>query len=408
MKQRLSYLLLMFVLAINAFSQHCVYDKNIQTLQVVLNNDPLLPPVLKLNHSSYLTIAWDEMSHDYHRYTYRIQHCTRDWQPSEEIFESDYIRGNNNLVVENYETSFNTTQLYTHYSLRFPNPDVNISISGNYKLLVYDEDDEESPALEVRFMVVEDEMSVSMQVSSNTDIDINNEHQQVSLNLKYGALSVINPYTQVYPVVVQNRRPSRTVAGIKPNINKAGGLEWTHCSELIFPSGTEYNKFEVLDMNEPGMNVDNIKWLDPYYHAVLWANTIPSAYITDEDRNGAFIPRTDDQENNDTQAEYHFVHFALETPRLSKDVYVSGQWSNGELDPSCKMIYNEELRCYEAAILLKQGYYDFQYLIADEDTVDNLANFWQTENEYQVFIYYKEIGGRYDRLVAYQRVNIKF
>ena len=102
------------------------------------------------------------------------------------------------------------------------------------------------------------------------------------------------------------------------------------------------------------------------------------------------------------------MHFALETPRLSKDVYVSGQWSNGELDPSCKMIYNEELRCYEAAILLKQGYYDFQYLIADEDTVDNLANFWQTENEYQVFVYYKEIGGRYDKLVAYQRVNIKF
>ena len=408
MKQRLLYLFVLFVLTINAFSQHTIYDENIQTLQVVANNDPLLPPVLKLGHSSFLTIAWDEMSHDYHRYTYRIQHCTRDWQPSEEIFESDYLQGNNDLVVEDYETSFNTTQLYTHYSLRFPNQDVSVSLSGNYKLLVYDEDNDEAPALEVRFMVVENEMSVSMQVSSNTDIDINNKHQQVSLNLKYGALNIIDPYTQVYPVVMQNRRHSRTVAGTRPDINKAGGLEWAHCDELIFPAGTEYNKFEVLDMNEPGMNVDNIKWLDSYYHAVLWATPIPSTYITDEDKNGAFIPRTDDQENNDTQSEYHFVHFALETPHLSKDVYVSGQWSNGELDPSCKMYYNEELGCYEAAILLKQGYYNYQYLLVDEDRVHNLADFWQTENEYQVFIYYREMSGRYDRLVAYQRVNTKF
>ena len=115
--KRTFLILAALLLTVFTYGRHKVYDKNVRTLQVNLNDNPLLPPVLKLGKSSYLRISWDEMSHNYHRYIYRIQHCTRDWEPTEDLFESDYLRGTNDLPVEDYETSFNTTQLYTHYSL---------------------------------------------------------------------------------------------------------------------------------------------------------------------------------------------------------------------------------------------------------------------------------------------------
>lgn len=389
--------------------RHNVYDENIRTLQVTVNDNPLLPPVLKLGQASYLRISWDEMSHDYQRYIYKIQHCSRNWAPTTDLFESDYLKGINGLPVEDYETSFNTSQIYTHYSITFPNQDASILLSGNYKLLVYDEESEdEGPVIEVRFTVVEQKMSVSMQVSSNTDIDINDCHQQVSLNLNYGSISVTDPYNQIHAVVTQNRSDLHTAAGVRPDINKANGLEWKHCQELIFPAGNEYSNFEILDMNLSGMNVDNMRWYDPYYHATLWTNTVPHTYATSEDRNGAFYPRTKNQENNNTEAEYVIVHFALESPRLSKDVYVNGEWSNGDIDPKCLMQYREDTGCYETSVLLKQGYYDFRYITQDGSTEETMGNFWQTENEYQAFIYYREIGGRYDRIIGYTCVNTNF
>ena len=407
--KRTFLILAALLLTVFSYGRHKVCDKNVRTLQVTLNDNPLLPPVLKLGKPSYLRISWDEMSHNYHRYIYRIQHCTRDWEPTEDLFESDYLRGTNDLPVEDYETSFNTTQLYTHYSLVFPNRDASVQLSGNYKLLVYEEDFmDDGPVIEVRFHVVESEMGLTMQASSNTDIDFNDKHQQVSLNLNYGSLRVTDPYNQIYAVVSQNRRPSRTVAGIRPDINKANGLEWRHCEGLIFPAGNEYYKFEILDVNHSGMNVDHMRWFEPFYHATLWMDEVPHNYLTAEDRNGVFYPRTAEQDNNGTQSEYVVVHFSLLSPLLSRQVYVNGEWSNGETAPDCLMEYNDSHGCYEASILLKQGYYDYQYITEDGGTHDTMHDFWQTENEYQAFIYYKENGGRYDRIVAYTCVNTGF
>jgi hypothetical protein len=274
---------------------------------------------------------------------------------------------------------------------------------------VYDDGDTDSqPVLEARFMVVEDGMHLAMQVSSNTDIDFNEHHQQVSLQLNYGALNVIDPYNQIHAVVMQNRRTSKTIAGIKPNINKATGLEWTHRDDFIFAAGNEYHKFEILNVNQSGMNVDHMRWFEPYHHATLWINDVPHSYLSAQDNNGVFYPRTQDQESNSTQSEYVIVHFTLESPHLEQDVYVSGQWSNSEADPVCQMHYNDEYGYYEAAILLKQGYYEYQYITEDGSTLNTMGDFWQTENEYQTFIYYRETGGRYDRIVGYQCVNTNF
>lgn len=372
-------------------------------------DDPLLPPVVKLGSGQRLTFSWDEMSHEYHRYIYRLQHCTWDWQPSEELFESDWLKGTNNLPVENYENSFNTTQLYTHYMLTLPNANSAVTLSGNYKLLIYDDDDGDgddvSPVLECRFMVWEDKTLTGISESSNTDIDYNRTHQQISLTCNTKNINLVDPLTQIHAVVMQNRRPSHTVTGVQPNIRSANALEWNHRSEYIFPAGNEYDKFEIIDVNEAGLNVDNMRWYEPFYHATLWQNKVETNYLSAEDQDGAFIPRTSSDKVYETQAEYIVIHFSLKCPKLEKDVYVNGQWSNGEMDPACRMTYNEVEGCYEAAVLLKQGFYNYEFITSDGATIDTMGDFWQTENEYQVFIYFREQGGSYDKIVGYSCVH---
>ena len=127
------YLILFVLMPSKVFSQAGkIYGDNIRTLQVIVDENPLLPPVLELRKHQHIEISWDELSHQYHRYIYHIQHCGSDWTPSDEIFESDFLSGLNDQPVENYEKSFNTVQLYTHYSLRFPNENVALLLSGNY------------------------------------------------------------------------------------------------------------------------------------------------------------------------------------------------------------------------------------------------------------------------------------
>ena len=104
------------------------------------------------------------------------------------------MNGFNGEPIEDYEKSFNTTVLYTHYSLRIPNENISLKLSGNYKLTVYnDEGDEPVPVLTACFSLVEPGVGIGATVSTNTDIDFNKSHQQVDFSVNYGLVKVIEP-----------------------------------------------------------------------------------------------------------------------------------------------------------------------------------------------------------------------
>lgn len=388
-----------------------VFDENIRTLQVVVEENPLLPPMMEKGKHQHLEISWDEMSHEYKRYIYHVQHCDAEWNPSDEIFESDYLGGLNDQLVENYERSFNTTQLYTHYSIRFPNPQTSMLLSGNYKVQVFYEDadvEEDAPILEAQFCLYENVASVRMEVSSNTDIDFNRNHQQVTLGVSFGTLNVVDPVRELKTVVMQNRRWDNRVAGLVPNIRNSRGVEYTHNRSLIFPAGSEFHKFEILDVHRAAMGVDKMEWFEPLYHATLFSQRPNQNYDYTEDQNGVFVLRSADDVDDDFTAEYVMVHFILKSPRLAgEDVYVCGQWTGEPFVPECRMTYDELNEEYETAMLLKQGYYEYQFRQADGKTLKTMGDFFETENEYSTLVYYKGQGARYDRLVGYSRVKTK-
>lgn len=396
--------------------RHEVYDKNIATLQVVAGTDWLSPPVVQLGSGSpkdILNISFDDLTHTYHRYVYDIKHCEADWSESEQLFTSDYISGFfDGNTIDDIEESINTNTLYTHYKLQIPNEKCALKMSGNYKLTVYDENDDNRKVLTACFMVVDARMSVGLSVTTNTDIDINQSHQQVSMTLDYGTVNVTDPSTQIKTVVMQNGRWSNAKRDAKPQYIMQDGLRWEHNRDLIFAAGNEYHKYEILDVTHPTMGIDRIEWDGTDYHVYPFTCEPRPNYVYDEDADGSFYIRNSDNVENDVASEYVYVHYRLNCPRpINGQVYLNGAWTHDRFTPEYEMTYNLQEHCYEAIVRQKQGYYSYQIVQVDDtgmpQTMPTEGSYYQTENKYQALIYFKERGGRTDQLVGYQQVKLE-
>ena len=247
-------------------AENRTYKPEVKSLQAVVNQDWLSPAVMKLKGDDVLNIGFDELSHDYHRYVYRLERCEADWTTSEELFESDWLEGFNNNVIDDYVRSINTTVPYTHYKLQIPNDRCRVKLSGNYRLHIAEDGTDEDIAT-VEFMVTEQSMVLSMAVTTNTDIDLNETHQQVSFGLKYGQLLVTSPQDQIQTVVMQNAREDNWRRNVRPSDVSQNGLEWQHRRALIFDGGNEYRKFEILDPSHPTLGIEHVNWDGRNYHA---------------------------------------------------------------------------------------------------------------------------------------------
>ena len=219
----LSIFALLFAWTTSALAQESgVYIDNLKSLRVEVNGAWDSEPVVNLGGRNWVEISFDDLQHTYVRYTYTITHCNADWEQSE-LMESDYMDGFNGMRIEDYTPSTSTAMLYNHYSLKIPNDDVKLKVSGNYKLQIFEDGDDE-PVAQACFSVLEPRVGIEISVSSNTDIDTYNSHQQVSFDVNYSTYTVMHPETELLPVVVQNRRWDNHVEGLKPTYLKTNTL----------------------------------------------------------------------------------------------------------------------------------------------------------------------------------------
>ena len=388
-----------------------ILNPDIASLQVVAGNNWLSMPVIALGEGVPVNIAFDDLTHEYRRYAYKVEHCNADWSTSGDLFVSDYIDGfNADNVIEHVEQSINTNVLYTHYRFQIPNERCKLKMSGNYRVTIYDANDDDKAVAECCFMVVEPRMGIKLSVDANTDKGINSRWEQVAMEVKYGGgLSVTDVQRQIYTVVMQNGRWDNAVVNAKPQFVMGDGLRWSHNAQLVFEAGNEYRKFEMLDVRQANMGVEKIDWDGEAYHAYLWPDEPRGSYVFDEDANGAFYIRNGDNRENNSTSEYIHVHFTLRSPRLAGDVFVNGVWTNDQLSAPYKMQFDEGAQCYRLSLLLKQGYYSYQYVWQQSNgqiaTVPSEGSFYQTENRYQALVYYRKMGERADRLVGFAEIR---
>jgi hypothetical protein len=299
--------------------------------------------------------------------------------------------------------------------LFLPNENVQFKISGNYTLLVYEDNDKEKLILTQRFYVVEQSVQIEGRVRRATSDAYKGENQEVNFRIFHPNIQIINPLDEVRVVIMQNNRWDNAIRNIKPLYIRSGELNYDY-KDLVFSAGNEFRYFDIRTNKVSGENVYSTEFHRPYYHKTLMKDETRSnkKYYAYEEMNGKYVVESQDQEvqDFDTECDYNFVHFSLplESILLGGSVNVFGALTGWNANKSNEMTWNFNTSQYELTLLLKQGYYNFTYVyvpqgstVADHKNIE--GSFWQTENDYQVFVYYKDIASRYERLVGYRIFN---
>lgn len=413
MRILLSFFFLLMMGLPLAAQQHRLLRDDLQTLRCEVEGELQSFPVVRLRSGERMEVSFDQMSHDYHRFFYRVEHCDMHWQPTEGLFRSEFLESTqDDILIASHTQSRNTNVLYTHYSFSFPSSEARPTISGNYRITIYDDSSDEPEAVaQVVCAVVEPLVGVGGQVSTNTEIDWNEAHQQLSLTLQAQALQARDLRSELQGVVLQNGSWQHRRTLPPPTHINGTTLLWQHSRELIFPAGNEYRSFEILSTQQAGMRVERIAWIEPLWYATLFADEPRRNYLKWDDRNGTSVVRNIDNQDDATESEYVMTDFCLQMPRLLKgEVWLDGRWAVDAPAAPYRLQYDEARQCYALNLLLKQGYYSYRYLVvgAGEEhssTAPIEGDYFQTNNDYKVLIYHQSPSDRYQRLVGYGFVN---
>ena len=390
-----------------------VYNEQIRTLRVerrvLLLEDGVVDGS---DPDNTLHISFDEMSHDVHFYTYTVEMLHSD------LLSSEYLQGFTTRDITNYDHSLNTSRTYTHYSFDFPNEDMRLTKSGEYRLRIYEDGNADKRIAEVTFCVVEPLVKIDAKVRANTDIEFNGRYQQVDIDVNTAALNVRDP-NEVRVVVTQNNRTDNMVNMTQPTYVQPNSLRYINNKALIFEGGNEYHHFDAFSCFYAGYGIDRVYHELGDYHVLLFPNEITKGqYIHEDDSDGRFVVNAERTSDPDTEAEYMWVHWTLpaEKPFFDGSLYIGGDLFNNELSLRNRMQYDNEAQCYWLTALVKQGGYDYQYWFVPKDQQSTVngqqplktttqrvdGSYWQTENEYAVYVYWRPFGARYDRLVGVQ------
>ncbi|MEG1748071.1 MAG: DUF5103 domain-containing protein [Tannerellaceae bacterium] len=392
--------------------QTSVNSKLVKTLQVKVAGQLISQPFIELNGEDRIEINFDGISQSHVTYAYSIIHCNGDWTQSS-LSPIEYMNGFQGMTIDDFANSFNTTTQYTNYQLMLPNDNIQFKVSGNYVVSVYNENTPNQIAFTACFSVVEPLIGISASVSGNTDIDFNQTHQQVSINVNNKNFPIPYPQTDLKMFVYQDNRRDNAVSGLQPTSQLENQISYQYNRKLIFDAGNEYRRIEFLSNQYYGMGVKSIQFHNPYYHVELMADhkRCNQSYQYDQDQDGRFFIRCSGCQDSNTDGDYFIVHFTLaigEQP--DGNIYLNGDIFNNVFDDKSLMVYNAASQQYEKSVLMKEGSYNYQYLFvptgsAVGQTAPIEGNYYQTENEYTIVAFYRPMGARYDRLIGMTTVK---
>jgi len=396
------------------YYQNAIYHDEIKSVQLYRDGNELSNPVIELGSDQKLVLKFDDLAEDVKNYSYTIIHCDANWNESF-IQQSEYLSAFPDNPLTDYAMSFNTTFKFVNYQLRIPNEECAPKFSGNYVVAVFEDNNRENLVLIQRFYVVEPLVRIQGQVKKATFDPFNGENQEVDFNIINEQLKLLNPREDIKVVLMQNRRWDNAILDLKPNSIQDNILGYDYNKENVFPGGNEFRYFDIRTTRHTGENVSDIKFFRPYYHATLLPDAVRrnKDYVSYKEMNGNFVVESQDRVTDyNTECDYMFVHFFLpmESQLVGGTVNVFGALTGWNANKSNEMKWNFESAGYELTLLLKQGYYNYQYVYVPEgakkaDSVNLEGTFFITENEYQIFAYYRDQASRYDRLVGFVIIN---
>ena len=389
------------------------YLDNIRTVEMHRSGWRLSPPMRNLRDTASLILEFDDLSDEITHYTYTLIHCSAQWEPSD-LVNTEYIIGLPENEIRDFLYSRNALQNYKHYRLSLPNEDVQPKLPGNYILYVYNNYDQEQPVLTRRFFIVDPVVQILTDVHRTDNVRYLATAQEVDFTINYQQLQPDDPRRNFKVTICQNLNWTTEINDLLPKYIQPGELVYNYEEENLFQGGSEFLHFDTKSLKFNSDRIQEIRFERPLKHIYLLPDR-PKAlntYEYQEDINGKYLVKWDDAFDSDTEADYVVVHFKLNTGDFiaDTDVFLFGGLTSWKLDSSNKCTYNPVNQSYEIELLLKQGYYNYSYATLQgsgqkANLVEIDGNHFETENDYYVFVYYRDIRERFDRLVGLEIAN---
>ncbi|MFB0939040.1 MAG: DUF5103 domain-containing protein [Urechidicola sp.] len=404
--------ILIFLIAFQvAFSQESadiIEPEHIKTVTLRSTNSNKYAPIISLGES--FLISFDDLEADQKDYFYKIEHFNFEWEPSG-ISDREFIAGYDQDRIRDFENSFNTLQFFTHYKVSFPNRNTKIIISGNYKISILNDDDE--ILFTRRFIVYEPKVNVGVSVHRSRDVSESDTKQTVQFIINHPNLLINNPKQEIKTVLLQNNDWNTAITDLEPQYYRGTQMLYKYIDRTNFWAGNEFHNFDSKSVRNSTLTIARVESGPELYHTILYTNEerIDRPYTLYPDINGNYVIRNIRGEDDAIDSDYTWVFFTLESLEdlEGKRIYVNGSFNNWRFDSSNEMTYNKNIGLYETKLLLKQGFYNYQYItINQSDVISNHdidGSFYQTENEYSVLVYYKKFGSRYDSIIGYGKGN---
>jgi len=395
-------------------NDNAVYRETIQTVLLYKAGFELSPPIIQLNSGEKLVLVFDDLDASYKQFRYTLVHCDAFWNRSD-LLQMEYIYGYMDDFIEDYKFSFNTTVPYINYMLEFPSENLRIKKSGNYIIKVYlDSDKDENVILTRRFMVYDPKVEVLGTIANSADLDLRYTNQRINIKILTGDYYLTDAYSNLHVIVMQNSRWDNIFKNIQPRMITNNEYDFSLRDQPDFPAGNEFRYFDMKTLKYNTDRMQSLQYTEKGYQVYL-STDMPRAngnYFFEEDINGRKLITVNDVRDPYSEGDYAWVHFLLpyKYPLADGNLYVFGALCDWQFNPSNLMKYNFDLKAYETSILLKQGYYNYAYAflentskIADVTFIE--GSYWETKNEYTVFVYHRQQGDSYDQLVGVGFVN---
>jgi hypothetical protein len=406
---------MLFAQKTSAQNNDCIYQPNIRSVKLHAYADQLSYPILKLNSTDRIELHFDDLDADVKYYSYTFVLCNADWTTAP-ISQFDYMRGFANVRINTYRNASIALTRYTHYSAILPDKNTFPTRSGNYLLKVFTNGDTSKTVFTKRFLVVDMKAGISATVLQPFNTAFAKTHQKIQFSINVQSIKPTNVFQQIKVVILQNFRWDQSIKNIQPTFIRQNILEYNTENESLFPAQKEWRWLNLTSLR---LQTDRIEKGD-YTNKGQTLYVKPDGdrnglrYMYYRDANGFCQYSTIEPVNPYWQGDYATVWFrylpSIKQPFKEQDVYLYGELTNYELTEAHKLNYNPETGFYENKQLLKQGFYDYIYILKNKKTgtiASDLTegNWFETENNYTILVYYRPLGGRADELIAISLIN---
>ncbi|MCF8417999.1 MAG: DUF5103 domain-containing protein [Melioribacteraceae bacterium] len=382
----------------------------IKSLQIYSGGDQIGFPLIEQRggRQNNITIQFDVASSSMPNLSIVFRFCDQDWKPYSNYFlENPGYNTDNSLWLETLPTS--VVKAKYHFKGSYPNENVNFPFSGKWKFYITDNSDTSIVYATGKFFVVRQSVPLDAALSRfriNEILDIpNSANRSFNLSVEFNLPPGLFPNYVKNVEVVENRKLSSPIIINREKYGDVRFYEWNGSDQFKFFArdllpGNEYRTTDLMDIN---------RFYGPNVNAQLDELETSRFYKLGYDDLGGSSKLL--KYKND-YANYLNVQFSLRPPEEDRRIFLTGSFNDWKVLPEFEMKNDDGI--YRSNVLLKRGIYDYAYVaaeyydgvIVDEDWLWLEGNFWETENDYYIFLYYESTeNGGYDKIIGYTKIT---